>query len=49
MATCNKQQQLARDECRMDYFSPEEVGLGQAGVRVLFGSPGDDRWIEAMK
>lgn len=49
MATCNKQQQLARDECRMDYFIPEEVAPGQTGVRVLFGSPGDDRWIEAMK
>ena len=49
MATCNKQQQLARDECRTDYFAAPEVGAGDASLKILFGSPGDDRWIQAMK
>lgn len=49
MSTCNKQQQLARDECRMDYFSPEETSAAESGVKVLFGCPGDDRWLDAMK
>lgn len=49
MATCNKQQQLAKDECRTDYFAPPDAGMGDAGIKILFGSPGDDRWIEAMK
>jgi hypothetical protein len=49
MATCNRQQQLARDECRADYFSAPEAGTGDNSIKVLFGSPGDDRWLQAMK
>jgi hypothetical protein len=49
MATCNRQQQLARDECRADYFSCQDTGTADNSVRILFGSPGDDRWVQAMK
>ena len=49
MATCNKQQQLAKDECRCDYFSAAETGTTDNSIRILFGSPGDDRWMQAMK
>ena len=49
MATCKGQQQLARDECRADYFTLDNNGMKDNSVRILFGSPGDDRWVEAMK
>ena len=49
MATCNRQQQLARDECKTDYFAPPDLAAGDGSIRVLFGVPGDDRWMSAMK
>ena len=49
MATCSKQQMLARDEARTDYFSNPEDGPGDDRIEVVFGCPGDDRWLEAMK
>lgn len=49
MATCNKQQQLARDECRNDYFAAPEAAVGDSSIKVLFGVANDDRWIQAMK
>ena len=49
LATCSKQQMLAKDEARADYFSNPEDSTGSASIAVLFGCPGDDRWMEAMK
>ena len=49
LATCSKQQALAKEESRYDYFSNPEDGAGSEGLTVLFGCPGDDRWMEAMK
>lgn len=49
MATCNKQQQLAKDECRADYFTLPETGTADNSVKILFGVAGDDRWMQAMK
>lgn len=49
MATCSRQQQLARDECRCDYFRLEGDSTGDGVLIVKFGCPGDDRWIQAMK
>lgn len=49
MATCNKQQQLARDECRADYFAAPDLAAGDGAIKILFGVPGDDRWMHAMK
>ena len=46
--TCDKKQQLARDEIKMDYLAPPGAELEVPEIRVLFGT-GDDRWIEAMK
>ena len=46
--TCDKKQQLARDEIKMDYLLPPGAEAEQPEIRVLFGG-GDDRWIEAMK
>lgn len=46
--TCDKKQQLARDEIKMDYLRPPGQEDGPPEVRILFGN-GDDRWIEAMK
>jgi len=49
LATCNKQQQLAKEEINADYFhSPEDEAKGTE-IRVVFGCPGDERWMEAMK
>jgi hypothetical protein len=49
MATCNRQQQLARDECKTDYFAPPDLAAGDGAIKILFGVPDDDRWIKAMK
>ena len=49
MATCNKQQQLAKDECRADYFAAPDLAAGDRSIKVLFGTAGDDRWQQAMK
>lgn len=46
--TCDKKQQLARDEIKTDYLTPPGQEDGPPEVRIVFGS-GDDRWIEAMK
>lgn len=47
MATCSRQQQLARDECRHDYFALED-STKENTLKVIFGCPGDDRWMKAM-
>ena len=47
--TCDKKQQLARDEIKMDYLLPPGVENEVPEIRVLFGVAGDDRWIEGMK
>jgi hypothetical protein len=49
MSTCNKQQQLAKDECRTDYFASPELGTTDSSIKILFGTAGDDRWMQAMK
>ena len=49
LATCSKQQQLAKEEINRDYFTSEADGPGDNSIRVLFGCAGDDRWIDAMK
>ena len=48
-ATSNRQQQLARDECKTDYFAPPDLAAGDGSIKVLFGIKGDDRWMNAMK
>lgn len=49
LRTCDKQQQLAREEVKMDYLNPVVDGTGDRSIHVLFGVPGEDRWIEAMQ
>jgi hypothetical protein len=49
MATCNRQQQLARDECRADYFSLDNDSTKDNSIKIMFGTAGDDRWVQAMK
>lgn len=46
--TCDKKQQLARDEIKMDYLALPGQENAPPEVRIVFGA-GDDRWIEAMK
>lgn len=46
--TCDKKQQLARDEIKIDYLAPPGQENAPPEVRIVFGS-GDERWIEAMK
>lgn len=48
--TCNKQQQLAKEEMREDYLNPKKDGQNN-GVKaeIYFCAKGDDRWMEAMK
>lgn len=50
LKTCNKQQQLANKEIERDYLNPKVDGMDMGtSITVLFGAPGDNRWIEAMK
>lgn len=49
LRTCDKQQQLAKDEVRMDYLNPVADGTGDRSIHVLFGVQGDERWKEAME
>ena len=46
--TCDKKQQLARDEIKTDYLAPPGQENAPPEVRIVFGT-GDDRWIEAMR
>lgn len=48
--TCNKQQQLAKDEMSKDCLNIKKDGTAE-GTRFLinFCAKGDDRWMEAMK
>ena len=48
--TCNKQQQLAKEEMGKDYLNPKREGQNN-GVNVhnYFGAKGDERSVEAMK
>lgn len=46
--TCDKKQQLARDEIKTDYLLPPGADVEQPEIRVVFGC-GDDRWFEAAK
>lgn len=50
LTTCNKQQTLAQKENERDYLNPQKDGK-ETGTTFLsvFGFPGDDRWMEAMK
>ena len=48
--TCNKQQQLAKEEMNKDYLSLKKEGQsGGSKLMCYFGAKGDDRWMEAMK
>ena len=48
--TCNKQQQLAKEEMGKDYLNIKKEGAaGDSKSRVYFGVKDDDRWMEAMK
>lgn len=49
LRTCDKQQQLAREEVKMDYLNPVVDGTGDRSIHVLFGVADGDRWLEAMK
>lgn len=49
VATCNRQQALAKSEVQTDYLRPPaDTGGGGGEVRILFGN-GDDRWVDALK
>ena len=48
-ATCGKHQSLAKERSKVNHLLPEaDTGSGSE-MRSLFGCPGDNRWIEAMK
>ena len=48
--TCDKKQQLARDEIKMDYLNPKEGDMEKgSAITILFGVKDDGRWLEAMK
>ena len=50
LETCDKKQQLARDEIKTDYLNPRDGDIDSGStISVLFGAAGDDRWLEAMK
>jgi hypothetical protein len=50
LETCDKKQQLARDEVKTDYLNPKSGDMeGAAAVRILFGTKDGDKWLEAMK
>ena len=48
--TCNKQQQLAKEEMNKDYLNLKKEGQSN-GPKLMcyFGAKGDDRCLEAMK
>ena len=48
--TCNKQQQLAKEEMGKDYLNLKKEGQSN-GTKLMcyFGAKGDDRCLEAMK
>ena len=48
--TCNKQQQLAKEEMNKDYLNLKKEGQSNgAKLMCYFGAKGDDRCLEAMK
>jgi hypothetical protein len=47
--TCDKKQQLARDEIKIDYLLPPGIENEVPEIKILFGVAGEDRWIDAMK
>ena len=50
LETCDKKQQLARDEVRTDYLNPKEGEFdGGSSIVVYFGAKDGDKWLEAMK
>ena len=48
--TCNKQQQLAKEEMNKDYLNMKKEGQSNGSkLMCYFGAKGDDRCLEAMK
>lgn len=48
--TCNKQQQLAKEEMNKDYLNLKKEGQSNGSkLMCYFGAKGDDRCLEAMK
>ena len=48
--TCNKQQQLAKEEMNKDYLNLKKEGQSNGSKLICyFGAKGDDRCLEAMK
>ena len=48
--TCNKQQQLAKEEMNKDYLNLKKEGQNNGSkMMCYFGAKGDDRCLEAMK
>ena len=48
--TCNKQQQLAKEEMGKDYLNIKKEGQSNGSkLMCFFGAKGDDRCLEAMK